>query len=88
MNDQHEKRNLIAHGIVNNGEFQFPVVVSADYPKFDIGPVRLVRFPVWQHTHAGALEVRKALRKTLFDFKLHQDTELFDKAYGYVRQYY
>ena len=26
--------------------------------------------------------------KTLFRYKLHQDLELFDKAYGYVRQYY
>jgi len=32
--------------------------------------------------------VRKALRRTLFDFKLHQDAELFDKAYGYVKEYY
>ena len=50
--------------------------------------VRLVRFPGWQTTSAGEREVKKALRKTLFDFKLHQDAELFDKAYGYIRQYY
>ncbi|MCB0044636.1 MAG: HsdR family type I site-specific deoxyribonuclease [Caldilineaceae bacterium] len=50
--------------------------------------VRYVRFPGWQNTSAGEREVRKALRKTLFKYRLHQDTELFDKAYGYVRQYY
>ena len=50
--------------------------------------VRFVRFPGWQTTSAGEREVRKALRKTLFKYKLHQDAELFDKAYGYVRQYY
>jgi type I restriction enzyme R subunit len=47
-----------------------------------------VRFPGWQNTSAGEREVRKALRKTLFDFKLHQDAELFEKAFGYVKQYY
>lgn len=31
--------------------------------------------------------VRKVLSKTLFDFKLYQDTELFEKAYGYVSTY-
>ena len=33
-------------------------------------------------------EVRKALRRTLFKYKLHQDQELFDRAYGYIREYY
>ena len=32
--------------------------------------------------------VKKALRKSLLKYQLHQDTELFDKAYGYIRQYY
>ena len=50
--------------------------------------VRYVRFPGWQTTSAGEREVRKALRKTLFKYRLHQDAELFDKAYGYVKEYY
>jgi type I restriction enzyme R subunit len=50
--------------------------------------VRIVRFDGWQSTHAGEREVKMALRKTLFKYKLHQDQELFDKAYGYVREYY
>jgi type I restriction enzyme, R subunit len=50
--------------------------------------VRAVRFDGWQSTHAGEREVKIALRKTLFKYKLHQDTELFDRAYGYVREYY
>ena len=50
--------------------------------------VRVVRFDGWQDTHAGEREIRKALRKTLFKYKLHQDTELFDRAYGYIRTYY
>jgi len=28
------------------------------------------------------------LRRTLFKYKLHTDAELFEKAYGYVREYY
>ena len=50
--------------------------------------VRRVRFPDWQTTSAGEREVKKALRKTLFKYKLHQDKELFIKAYGYIKQYY
>lgn len=50
--------------------------------------VHLVRFPGWQHTSAGEREVKKALRSTLFKYKLHADTEMFEKAYGYIRQYY
>lgn len=50
--------------------------------------VRLVRFPGWQGTQAGEREVKKALRKALFKYKLHADEDLFEKAYSYVRQYY
>ena len=50
--------------------------------------VRQVRFPGWQHTSGGEREVRKALRRTLYKYKLHADAELFEKAYGYIRQYY
>ena len=50
--------------------------------------VRFVRFDGWQNTHAGEREVKMALRKTLFKYRLHQDQELFDRAYGYIREYY
>ena len=50
--------------------------------------VRLVRFPGWQGTLSGEREVKKALRKALFKYKLHADEELFEKAFSYIRQYY
>ena len=50
--------------------------------------VRVVRFPGWQNTSGGEREVKKALRGVLFKYRLHSDPELFDKAYGYIRQYY
>ena len=50
--------------------------------------VRYVRFDGWQATHAGERQVRLALRKTLFRYRLHQDRELFDRAYGYIREHY
>ena len=50
--------------------------------------VRLVRFPGWQGTQAGEREVKKALRKALFKYKLHADEELFENAYSYIKQYY
>ncbi len=50
--------------------------------------VRHVRFDGWQDTHAGEREVKKVLRKTLFKYKLHQDTDLFERAFGYICEYY
>ena len=50
--------------------------------------VRLVRFESWQHANAGKRDVRKALRRTLFKYMLHTDAELFEKAYGYIKEYY
>lgn len=64
-----------------------PVVVERIVTDID-EIVRHVIFPDWQTTSAGEREVRKALRRTLFKYKLHQDEELFEKAYGYIRQYY
>jgi len=64
-----------------------PVVVERIVADID-EIVRLVRFPGWQRTSQGEREVKGALRRALFKYKLHQDTELFEKAYGYVREYY
>jgi type I restriction enzyme, R subunit len=50
--------------------------------------VRAVRFDGWQVTHAGEREVKKALRQTLFRYKLHQDADLFERAFGYIKEYY
>lgn len=50
--------------------------------------VKQVRFDGWQTTAQGEREVKQALRRALLKYRLHTDQELFDKAYGYIRQYY
>ncbi len=50
--------------------------------------VKKVRFPDWQRTSQGERLVQRELRKTLLRYRLHTDEDLFDKAYGYIRQYY
>jgi type I restriction enzyme R subunit len=50
--------------------------------------VKQVRFDGWQATAQGEREVKQALRRSLLKYKLHTDQELFDKAYGYIREYY
>ncbi|MBY2998425.1 HsdR family type I site-specific deoxyribonuclease [Rhizobium leguminosarum] len=70
---------------VRNGET--PVMVKRVVDDID-DIVKAVRFDGWQVTHAGEREIKKALRQTLFRYKLHQDPELFEKAYGYIREYY
>lgn len=50
--------------------------------------VRVVRFPGWQNTNKGEREVKIALRRTLAKYQLHKETELFNRAYGYIAEYY
>lgn len=50
--------------------------------------VRLIRFPGWQATKSGEREVQKALRKVIYVKYQIKDQDLFDKAFGYIRQYY
>ncbi len=64
-----------------------PIVVERVVTDID-EIVRYVRFPGWQATSSGEREVRRSLRRTLLKYHLHQDGELLEKAYGYVREYY
>jgi type I restriction enzyme, R subunit len=50
--------------------------------------VKATRFEGWQNTHAGQKGIQKVLRQTLFKYKLHKEHELFDKAYGYIKEHY
>ncbi|WP_295538857.1 type I restriction endonuclease subunit R, partial [Thiolapillus sp.] len=70
---------------VKNGKT--PVVVERIVADID-EIVRLVRFPGWQDTKAGEREVQKALRKVIYVKYKIKDQDLFDKAFGYIRQYY
>ena len=64
-----------------------PVIVERVVADID-EIVRQVRFPGWQQTGAGEREVQRALRRSLLKYKLHTDQDLFDRAYGYIVQYY
>jgi type I restriction enzyme, R subunit len=64
-----------------------PIVVERVVDDID-EIVRVVRFDGWQHTSAGEREVQRALRRALLKYKLHRDQELFEQAYGYIKQYY
>ncbi|WP_319779064.1 type I restriction endonuclease subunit R [Maridesulfovibrio sp.] len=66
---------------------QTPVVVERIVTDID-EIVRHVRFPGWQNTKNGEREVQKALRKVIYIKYKIKDQDLFDKAYGYIRQYY
>ncbi|TLU88389.1 MAG: type I restriction endonuclease subunit R [Chlorobium sp.] len=66
---------------------KLPVVVERIVADID-EIVRMVRFPGWQNTLKGEREVQKALRKVIYVKYQLKDQELFDKAFGYIRQYY
>jgi type I restriction enzyme R subunit len=64
-----------------------PVIVENVVDRID-EVVKAVRFPGWQATNEGDREVRQALRKALYiQFKI-RDPAVFEKALGYVREYY
>lgn len=66
---------------------QTPVIVERIVADID-EIVRNVRFPGWQQTIAGEREVKQALRRVMLKYQLHKEQELFDKAYGYIKEYY
>lgn len=66
---------------------QTPAVVERIVNDVD-AIVRVVRFPGWQETSSGEREVQKSLRKALLKYKLHKDQLLFERAYGYIKEYY
>jgi type I restriction enzyme R subunit len=64
-----------------------PVIVENIVNRID-EVVRSVRFKGWQSTIEGDRLVQQALRKTLYiQFKI-PNQDVFDKALGYVREYY
>jgi len=64
-----------------------PVIVERIVKDID-DIVHIVRFDGWQDTVAGRREVKRALRSVVsIKYKI-KDKEVFDKAYGYVEQYY
>ena len=66
---------------------QTPAVVERIVEDID-AIVRIVRFPGWQTTISGEREVQKSLRQALLKYQLHKDQLLFDRAYGYIKEYY
>ena len=85
--DQNQAKSALTELFTELKNEDTPVIVERIVNDID-EIVRMVRFPGWQNTSAGEREVQKALRKTLLKYHLHKDQELFDRAYGYIRQYY
>lgn len=66
---------------------QTPIIVERVVTDVD-EVVRSVRFEGWQSTHEGDRLVQQALRKTLYVKFRIRDGEVFDRALGYIREYY
>jgi type I restriction enzyme, R subunit len=64
-----------------------PVIVERIVTDID-EIVRNVRFDGWQKTHKGERLVQQHLRKVIHVKYKIKDQDLFDKAYGYIKQYY
>lgn len=64
-----------------------PVIVERLVNDID-NIVKIVRFPGWQNTNEGRKTVRRTLREVVMVKYKIRDKEVFNKAYGYVEQYY
>lgn len=64
-----------------------PIIVERIVADID-DIVKIVRFDGWQRTTTGKNEVKKALRSVIWIKYKIKDKEVFDKAYGYIEQYY
>ncbi len=64
-----------------------PVIVERIVKYID-DIVNIVRFDGWQTTVAGKREVKRALRSVVSVKYKIKDKDSFDKAYGYIKQYY
>lgn len=64
-----------------------PAVVERIVNDID-GIVKVVRYDSWQSSSEGERLVQRELRKALLKYQLHKDDVLFQRAYGYIREYY
>ena len=64
-----------------------PVIVERIVADID-NIVKIVRFDGWQSTTAGKQEVKKALRSVVWIKYKIKDTDVFNRAYSYIEQYY
>ena len=64
-----------------------PVIVERIVSDID-NIVKIVRFDGWQNTTAGRQELKKALRIVIWIKYKIKDKDVFDRAYGYIEQYY
>jgi type I restriction enzyme R subunit len=87
LDDEERGRAALTELFEQTKTFSTPRIVESIVKDID-EIVRHVRFAGWQRTHAGEKEVKQALRKTLLKYTLHRDQDLFERAYGYIRQYY
>ena len=86
-NRENKKGKAALTELFNNAKNRStPIIVERIVNEID-EIVKIVRFPGWKDTVQGRNDVIKAL-KSVFIKKRLFDTELFEKAYGYVEQYY
>ena len=70
VNPENEAKDALTELFLEVKNEKTPIIVEKIVNDID-KIVKEVRFEGWQATHAGEREVRKALRKTLFHYKLH-----------------
>ena len=64
-----------------------PIIVERVVEDID-GIVKIVRFDGWQDSNQGRNDVKKSLRSVIWNKYKIKDKDVFDKAYGYIEQYY
>ena len=87
VDEQEQAKAALTELFAESKNGDTPVIVDRIVADID-EIVRVVRFDGWQGTSAGEREVKKALRQIVYVKYQVKDQELFDKAYGYIHEYY
>jgi type I restriction enzyme R subunit len=85
--EQEKAKNALSELFSEVKTQKTPIIVERIVADID-EIVRLVRFPGWQNTNAGERTILQVLRKIIYIKYQIKDQDLFDKAFGYIKQYY
>lgn len=86
IREQNDAKSALTELFLETKTDKTPAVVERIVNDID-EIVKIVRFDGWQTTISGERLVQKELRKKLLKYKLHKDQVLFERAYGYIKEY-
>jgi type I restriction enzyme, R subunit len=84
--DEGRRKASLSEPFKQVGNAKTPVFIERIVAEID-DSVPLLQFPAWRQTAAGERGVKEALTTSLLMYQLEQYADLFERAYGDIRQH-